>query len=132
MIREKIESLFPSKSDKKKNKFRIAEKDRTSQNCWVDEALYTFAFQNIYVAYSNPGPVAEYYIFNSVEVANEIEKAMNTNNEIERLLLFREIRELSASLGKIGFIENFEDLLSKKQLMKNEEDIQASRKSWYK
>lgn len=132
MIQEKIESLFPSKSDKKKNRFRIAEKDRTSKNCWVDKDLNIFASQNIYVAYSDPAAVAEYYIFNSVEVASEIEKAMNSNNEIERLLLFREIRDLSASLGKIGFIENFEDLLSKKQLMKNEEDIEASRKSWYK
>jgi hypothetical protein len=131
LIGKKIESLFTGNSDKK-NKFRIEEKARTSTNFWVNEDLVRFAADNIYANHDDAAAVAEYYIFNSIDIANEISKAMNSNNQIERLLLFREIRELSSSLGKLGYIENFEDITPKKRELANEEHIAASRKSWNK
>lgn len=127
---KKIETLF-TKSTEKVNNYRLKEKDRKSNNCWVDNELVGFAVNNnIYsIYYSDSSNVAEYYIFNSVEVGDLISKALNTNNEIERLLLIREIRDLSCSLGIPGKNHEFENILLKKEELRKEEYYEAMRRA---
>lgn len=130
---KKIETLF-TKSTEKANKYRLKEKDRKSNNCWVDNELVGFAVNNnIYSIYSDSSIVAEYYIFNSVEVGDLISKALNTNNEIEQLLLIREIRDLSSSLGVPGKKSWIWKYFIKKRRTRKEEGYEAMRRArWVK
>lgn len=117
---KKVETLF-SKNTEKTNNYRIEEKNRKHDNCWVNEELVMFAVNNsIYSIYEDSKAVAEYYIFNSIEIGDLISKASDTNNEIERLLLIREIRDLSSSLGLPGKNLEFENIFLKKEEFKKE------------
>lgn len=117
---KKVETLF-SKNTEKTNNYRIKEKDRKYDNCWVDEKMVMFAVNNsIYSIYEDSKAVAEYYIFNSIEIGDLISKASDTNNEIERLLLIREIRDLSSSLGLPSKNLEFENIFLKKEELKKE------------